>query len=354
MKIYPDTLIYKEHTFSRKECRECSATFWHTLDDVTFCGSDKCNRMQLKSNVTDINLTLPKLISQYNSYFLSHKDTLFKRTHIMIRPRMSVKHTTTNMHFLCAGVSAYESLSSPDALRLNHFARDLFVSNIFCFRFLDRANVGATKTHSTGFFMAGLHCFEGESKFNADWKASGVNLILSYFIDCLKFDPSTLYLHADSWSDGKKGGPSVELYIGGLELANCVFTERDIESDSPLQNRYIDVGIGIERILRLITTKDSLYFNNPDYDHLRTIIVGFKDKLYPSKIGVGYNLRKLCEAVLKRYQQDMPRLESDLRLVYAELDSLLPGENFQDQTEILRSLSLMKDELNRCMSSHIL
>lgn len=354
MNIYPQTLTYKDHVFTRRECVECSATFWHILDSVKYCGSDKCNLFQIKNQKFREDLTLNALCHEFSTHFLHYKDPLFKSIHNMSRPKMSVKHSTTNMHFLCAGISAYESLSDENSPRLEYFARDLFISNVFCFRFLDRINVGSTKTHSTGFFMAGLHCFEGKETFPESWKESGVRLILSYFLDCLKLDPSTLYLHADSWSDGKKGGPSVEIYVSGSELANCVFTERHVESNTLLENRYIDVGMGIERIHRMITQKDSLYFNNPDYDHLRTIIMGFKDGLYPSKIGVGYNLRKLCEVVLRKYHLDKQGLEQDLRKIYADLSELLPEENFLQETEIQRSLKLMEDELNRCISSHIL
>ena len=353
MNVYPQVLYYKNLIFHKKECMECSATFWHVNDDTKYCGSNSCNTYQMK-DIVKKNISLYQLIKEYNEHFLNYNNPLFKKVHIMSRPKMNVKHSTTDMHFLCAGVAAYESLIDPKNVKLKYFTRDLFVSNVFCYRFLDKTNVGSTKRHSTGFFMAGLHCFEGEDKFPKNWKELAVELVLSYFIEVLKFSPSSLYLHADSWSVGKKGGPSVEIYGSGVELGNCVFTERDLYLNQDLDNRYLDVGLGIERIHDLICAEENVYFNNFLYDHLRTIVVGFKDKLYPSKIGVGYNLRKLCEQILKVYQYDLPLLKEDLKNVYNDLAKVLLDEDFLDEEEINRTYNLIKDELNRCVSSHIL
>ena len=355
-RIYPERIFYGRNQFTRKECEECSATFWHVDPKMKSCGSNQCNLNQTRSTHHSYqNWTLKDTLSSYESHFKNLKSEVFKKSFLTPRSKMYVKHSTTGMYFLCAGCSAFESMVESSNPRKKFLSGTLFISNNFCYRFLDKSNVGATNRHSTGFFMLGLHCFQNtEVRFPLDWKETWVNCILGYFIEGLKLDPSCIYLHADSWNDGKRGGPSVEFFLDGTQMGNCVFTERDLLLNRDLPQRYLDVGLGLQRIHQFLTRERSVYFEDLKYDHLRSLVVGLKDNLFPSKIGVGYNLRKLCETVLKEYltEGDMSGMKSDLERVHSDLESLL-NQGFSER-ELDLSVEIIDKELKRCKTSNII
>ena len=66
----------------------------------------------------------------------------------------------------------------------------------------------------------------------------------------------------DVWAGGGNLGPSIEYFVGGLELGNMVFMQYKTFPDGsrePLQVQVIDVGIGLERVPWLINGSPTSY-----------------------------------------------------------------------------------------------
>lgn len=64
----------------------------------------------------------------------------------------------------------------------------------------------------------------------------------------LKIDPEEITFVEDVWAGGGNLGPSIEYFIGGLELGNMVFMQYKYNYDASLEDlsvKVIDVGIGL-------------------------------------------------------------------------------------------------------------
>ena len=78
----------------------------------------------------------------------------------------------------------------------------------------------------------------------------------------LKIDPEEITFVEDVWAGGGNLGPSIEYFIGGLELGNMVFMQYKYNYDASLEDlsvKVIDVGIGLERIPWLINGSATSY-----------------------------------------------------------------------------------------------
>jgi alanyl-tRNA synthetase len=80
----------------------------------------------------------------------------------------------------------------------------------------------------------------------------------------LEIDPDEITFIEDVWAGGGNLGPSIEYFVGGLELGNMVFMQFKTFPDGrrePLQVQVIDVGIGLERVPWLINGTPTSYFD---------------------------------------------------------------------------------------------
>ncbi|MEN3046928.1 MAG: alanine--tRNA ligase [Candidatus Hydrothermales bacterium] len=181
--------------------------------------------------------------------------------------------------------------------------------------------------------------FEDEESFNI-WKSLGVREDR-----ILKMGKETNF-----WGPaGKTGacGPSTEIYydLGEnygcksaeckpgcdcdryLEIWNIVFPQYDMQENGelkPLKNRGVDTGMGLERVLMILTEKESPYKTelfekanrylekamNRKYeeskllfriilDHTRALTFAIADGAYPSNEGRGYVLRRILRRALR-------------------------------------------------------
>ena len=178
---YFQNLYCEGYNFKRRKCVECSTTFWSYSDTLT-CGTMDCNKKwpiwTLKAEPKF--RSFKQFLSSFTNFFKSEQILDVSKKQILRRAKTVVRHSTTNMNHLCAGISAFESLLSDvqDNQRLEYFCKDLFISNQYCYRFYDRANI-STNRHNTGFFMGSLHCFESlKNQFQPDWKVIFINVVL--------------------------------------------------------------------------------------------------------------------------------------------------------------------------------
>lgn len=131
----------------------------------------------------------------------------------------------------------------------------------FCLRFNDLDSIGITGRHYSGFIMQGIQVFNTPQKW-VYFKEECVEFNLDYLIKGLKVDPDEITLIEDVWAGGGNMGPSVEYFVGGLEVGNMVFMQYKTYPDGSrqeLQVKVIDVGTGLERVPWLLNGSPTSY-----------------------------------------------------------------------------------------------
>lgn len=131
----------------------------------------------------------------------------------------------------------------------------------FCLRFNDLDCIGITGRHYSGFIMQGIQVFNTPQKW-VYFKEECVEFNLDYLIKGLKIDPDEITLIEDVWAGGGNMGPSVEYFVGGLEVGNMVFMQYKTYPDGSrqeLQVKVIDVGTGLERVPWLLNGTPTSY-----------------------------------------------------------------------------------------------
>eukprot|EP00331_Platyophrya_macrostoma_P016320 CAMPEP_0176475624 /NCGR_PEP_ID=MMETSP0127-20121128/43706_1 /TAXON_ID=938130 /ORGANISM="Platyophrya macrostoma, Strain WH" /LENGTH=971 /DNA_ID=CAMNT_0017871233 /DNA_START=95 /DNA_END=3010 /DNA_ORIENTATION=+ len=120
----------------------------------------------------------------------------------------------------------------------------------FSVRFNDLDNIGLTGRHYSGFIMLGIQVFNYPDKY-VFFKEECVEFFNDWLTKELEIDPTEITYVEDVWAGGGNLGPSVEAFVGGLEIGNMVFMQYKTFHDGSYEEldiKVIDVGIGLERI----------------------------------------------------------------------------------------------------------
>ena len=120
-------------------------------------------------------------------------------------------------------------------------------------------NIGLTGRHYSGFVMIGMQVFNSKAK-RVFWKEECVEFNYLWLTEGLGVDPDEITFIEDVWAGGGNLGPSVEYFVGGLEVGNMVFMQFKTFPDGSreeLDIKVIDVGIGMESSFLIF-----LYANN--------------------------------------------------------------------------------------------
>ncbi|MDD3678948.1 MAG: alanine--tRNA ligase, partial [Patescibacteria group bacterium] len=162
-------------------------------------------------------------------------------------------------------------------------------------------------------------------------------------------------------------GPTVEIYVDGVEVWNLVFNEYYMKADkslAPLEKKGVDTGAGLERIAATINKADSVYdtdeFNkivvfvkekmkNIDIrseriiaDHARAAVFLAADGVRASNMDRGYILRRVVRRIV-RYAKLAGIDEQNFCSKIANLVIDIYGKNYP---EIIREKKNIEDELN--------
>lgn len=149
----------------------------------------------------------------------------------------------------------------------------------FCLRFNDLDNIGITGRHYSGFIMQGIQVFNSKDNYKF-WADECIEFNYRWLTEELLIDPDEITFIEDVWAGGGNLGPSIEYFVGGLELGNMVFMQFKTFPDGsrePLQVQVIDVGIGLERVPWLVNGSGTSYMD---------VFANALDYLLP-KIGLG-------------------------------------------------------------------
>ena len=239
---------FKENGFERKQCPKCGKNFWTRDAETQFCGDPPCVSYSfIGAPVFKKEFDISSMREAYLSFFEKHGHTRVDRYPVIARWRDDIYLTIASIADFQPFVTS--GLVPPPA-------NPLTISQP-CIRLDDLDAVGRSGRHLTTFEMMAHHCFNkrGEEIY---WKDRTVELCDS-LLKSLGLDLNAVTYKESPWAGGGNAGPSVEVMVGGLELATLVFMDLkltkggsiDIKGDSyeKMDNYIVDTGYGLERFV---------------------------------------------------------------------------------------------------------
>ena len=239
---------FRSQGFVRKVCKACGSAFWTRDPEQEFCGDSPCVTYNFIGNPVFKPHTTDEMREAFLSFFERHGHTRLERYPVAARWRDDIYLTIASIAdfqpFVTSGV-----VPPP--------ANPLTISQP-CIRLNDLDSVGRSGRHLTLFEMMAHHAFNTPEK-QIYWKDETVALC-DEFITSIGGDPARVTYKEHPWYGGGNAGASVEVLIGGLEVATLVFmnlgrqktdkppVEVGGELYYPMQLRIVDTGYGLERL----------------------------------------------------------------------------------------------------------
>ncbi|NLV27704.1 MAG: alanine--tRNA ligase [Methanomicrobiales archaeon] len=240
---------FRSEGLTRNICTSCGKAFWTRDPDKTVCGDAPCEPYQFIGNPIFRPHTVDEMREAYLSFFEKQGHTRIDRYPVAARWRDDIYLTIASIAdfqpFVTSGV-----VPPP--------ANPLTISQP-CIRLNDLDSVGRSGRHLTCFEMMAHHAFNSDEK-EVYWKDRTVELC-DQLLTSLGADKEMVTYKEHPWIGGGNAGPSVEVLIGGLEVATLVFmslgkqkTDKppiDLEGTPyyPMTLRIVDTGYGLERFV---------------------------------------------------------------------------------------------------------
>ncbi len=239
---------FKEKGFTRKQCPKCGKNFWTRNSETEFCGDPPCVSYSFIGNpVFRKEYDISSMREAYLSFFERHGHTRVGRYPVIARWRDDIYLTIASIADFQPFVTS--GLVPPPA-------NPLTISQP-CIRLDDLDAVGRSGRHLTTFEMMAHHCFNSRNN-EIYWKDRTVELCDSLLSE-LGLDLNAVTYKEAPWAGGGNAGPSVEVLVGGLELATLVFMDLkqvkggsiDIKGETyeKMDNYIVDTGYGLERFV---------------------------------------------------------------------------------------------------------
>ena len=240
---------FKTQGLTRKVCKSCGSAFWTRDTTRELCGDAPCEPYNFIGNPVFKTHTLDSMREAYLSFFEKQGHTRIERYPVVARWRDDIYLTIASIAdfqpFVTGGI-----VPPP--------ANPLTISQP-CIRLNDLDSVGRSGRHLTTFEMMAHHAFNTPSE-EIYWKDRTVELC-DQFIASIGGDINKVTYKEHPWIGGGNAGPSVEVLIGGLEIATLVFmslgrektpgTGIDLNGEMyyPMKLRIVDTGYGLERLV---------------------------------------------------------------------------------------------------------
>ncbi len=239
---------FKENGFVRKQCPKCGNNFWTRDPETEFCGDPPCVSYSfIGTPVFKKEYDIPSMREAYLSFFEKHGHTRVGRYPVIARWRDDIYLTIASIADFQPFVTS--GLVPPPA-------NPLTISQP-CIRLDDLDAVGRSGRHLTTFEMMAHHCFNSRGN-EIYWKDRTVELC-DTLLSTLGLDLNAVTYKESPWAGGGNAGPSVEVLVGGLELATLVFMdlkqtkggsiEIKGETYEKMDNYIVDTGYGLERFV---------------------------------------------------------------------------------------------------------
>ncbi len=237
--------------YKRQKCKNCGRNFW-SIGERERCGDAACIGFEF------IGDTPVKKKLGYIDTWKAIEKYFVKSGHGYVKPYPTVARWRDDLYFTIASINDFQPYVVNGELEAPH--NPLIVPQP-CIRFPDLANVGVTGSHYTNFVMIGQHAFNTRKTGLFYWKDEA----LMHDINCMKamgIPEKEIVFQEDVWAGGGNFGPSMEYFVRGLELGNCVFMQYEVTPSGPkeLRTKVIDMGAGLSRFA-WITSGDPMSYD---------------------------------------------------------------------------------------------
>ena len=231
-----DSLV--DRGYNRQQCSKCGRNFW-SMQDREHCGDAACIGFEFIGNTP-----VKKKLGYIDTWKVIEK-YFTKNKHGYVKPYPTVARWRDDLYFTIASINDFQPYVVNGELDAPH--NPLIVPQP-CIRFPDLANVGVTGSHYTNFVMIGQHAFNTKKTGLFYWKDEA----LMHDINCMEalgIPESEIIFQEDVWAGGGNFGPSMEYFVRGLELGNCVFMQYEVTKTGhrELKTKVIDMGAGLSR-----------------------------------------------------------------------------------------------------------
>jgi alanyl-tRNA synthetase len=239
---------FKDNGFTRKKCPKCGKNFWTRNFETEFCGDPPCVSYSfIGAPIFKKEYDISSMREAYLSFFERHGHTRVGRYPVIARWRDDIYLTIASIADFQPFVTS--GLVPPPA-------NPLTISQP-CIRLDDLDAVGRSGRHLTTFEMMAHHCFNSRNT-EIYWKDRTVELCDSLLLE-LGLELNAVTYKEAPWAGGGNAGPSLEVLVGGLELATLVFmdlkqvkggsVEIKGETYEKMDNYIVDTGYGLERFV---------------------------------------------------------------------------------------------------------
>jgi len=258
-KFYPTKTLTKLG-YHRATCK-CGTNYWRRTEERETCGDSNCEK---RYNFIGIGTGIGRgpngtKISYADAWESFRKSLSSAAVPCTAIPRYPVvARWRADVDYVAAGIYCFQPYCVTG--ELDPPANPLICPQ-FCMRFNDLDNVGLTGRHYSGFIMLGIQVFNTPDNYKF-WNDECIEFNYNWLTKELGIDPNEITFVEDVWAGGGNLGPSIEYFVGGLEVGNMVFMQFKTFPDGsrePLQVQVIDVGIGLERIPWLINGSATSY-----------------------------------------------------------------------------------------------
>ena len=250
--------FFVDEGFQRKKCEKCGKFFWTRDAQRNTCGDPPCDPYTfIGSPIFKREHTLDEMREHYLSFFQARGHARIQRYPVVARWR-------DDIYLTIASIADFQPFVTSG--QVPPPANPLTISQP-CIRLDDLDSVGRSGRHLTTFEMMAHHVFNTRER-EIYWKDRTVRLC-DELLAGLGMDPLAVTYKENPWAGGGNAGPSVEVMVGGLELATLVFMDLKAVAGGPIQikgecyekmNNYIvDTGYGLERFVWASTGSPTIY-----------------------------------------------------------------------------------------------
>ncbi len=330
---------FKTQGLSRNVCRSCGSAFWTRDPGRGICGDAPCEPYNFIGSPVFKGNTLDGMREAYLSFFERHGHTRIGRYPVVARWRDDIYLTIASIAdfqpFVTAGV-----VPPP--------ANPLTISQP-CIRLNDLDSVGRSGRHLTMFEMMAHHAFNSPTE-EIYWKEHTVELC-DLFLQSIGADLNRVTYKEHPWIGGGNAGPSLEVLIGGLEVATLVFMSLgkqktgqpgiDLNGETyyPMKTRIVDTGYGLERFVWASKGSPTIYdavfpemvsrimgsaglshlLENKEFTKILALNAKFAGLMDISGSNL-YQLRKKVAAAIDVPPDKLDRMITPIEKVYAVVD----------------------------------
>ncbi len=244
--------LFQQAGFSRRQCKSCGSFFW-SIRERSNCGNQPCQDYDFIGNrYTKKKLDYIKMWKEFEKFFTANGHKSISRYPVVDRWR-------PDLFFTIASIQDFQRVDKGE-MSFVYPENPLIVPQV-CLRFPDIPSVGLSGRHNTSFIMSGQHAFNYPKE--GYFKDKCIDLNFNFLTKSLGVKPEDLVYIEDIWSmpDYSQFGPSLETFVGGLEVVNSVFSEFQATKNGfkPLDMKVIDVGWGHERLVWLSNGTNTIY-----------------------------------------------------------------------------------------------